>query len=375
MSNAHELFSKFGQSLWLDCFDRSLVDNGGLRILIMDGVRGVISNPDCYSKTVRETDVYDDAIRDFLQADDAIGGEPLYQWLMTKDARMSADVLKSVYDNSEAQDGFVCVELPANVAYNTEHTLNAARHWWKMVDRKNLMINLPATEQGLLALEILVAEGINVNVTHVFTMEDYRAVIQSYLRGLATNPEPEHVRSVASFWLNTLDAKVNQALDNLGIAEVQVLNNQAAVATAKIAYQYYKQVMDSNEYQSQRQRGASLQRPLWVNDMEATVIARESAREDIKSIYMEQLVGSGTVAALSPEEFDAFLLNGQLLHSLDDDIEAAQRIIQVLDSLEVNLPALAPVLREQCLQRLADSQQALFKALDGKRAQLAKEYA
>jgi transaldolase len=370
MNNAHELFSKFGQSIWLDCFDRNLLDSGGLGIPILDGVRGVISNPAAYAKAIADTNIYDSAILDFVQADTAIDGETLYLWLMTKDARMAADMLRPVFDSSGGQGGFVCVDLPARVAYDTKGTIDAARHWWQRIDRRNLMIKLPATKQGLLALETLVAENINVNITDVYCVDDYKSVVQGYLRALAMNPAPESVRSVASFGVDRLDAKVNRALDALDIGEVQFLKNKAAVSTARIAYQYYKQIVDTEEFYAQQKRGAHMQRLLWVIDT-GDITGRDSAG----LIYLEQLIGADTIALLKPDTFDKFLLSGRLLHSLDGDTESAQRIVQAVDSLEISLPAIAPQLREQSVRNLGDAQHAIFNALEDKIVQVTKEYA
>jgi transaldolase len=370
MSNAHELFSKFGQSIWLEGFDLNLLDNGGLEILVLDGVRGVSSNPDMYLKTITDTIIYDNAIEDFCQVDNTVDGNTLYQWLMTRDARQAADILNPVYSGCDGQDGFVNVELPAQVAYEVCDTIDAARHLWKRIDRKNLMIKIPATQQGVLAFETLIAENINVNMTHMFSLDDYKSVLQAYLRGLAQNPDPGKVCSVASYCVGVLDAEVNHQLDELGIAEVQILKNKAAVSSAKMAYQYFNQISKSSEFRALQNRGAHRQRLLWASDSHRT-----AEPDDKKAYYLQQLIGTDTVAALTPEAVDEFLLSGQLLHSLTSDMESALRIPQVLDSLEINLTAIAPQLREKCVRQLEDTHREIIKALEKKRSMHTKEYA
>lgn len=377
MTNPHELYSKFDQSIWLNSFDRNLTEHGGMNMMILDGVRGVISNPHRYANAILESNVYDDAINEFVQTDKSMDNETLYQWLVTKDARTAADALWPVYDNSDGQDGYVCLELPTEAAYETADTIDAARHLWKRINRENLMVNVPATIQGILATETLIADNINVNVTHLFLPEDYKAVVKAYLRGLAKNPEPERVRSVASFSINELDTFVNQKLDDLGIAEVQVLKNKTAVSMAKIAYQYYKQIAESEAFRSEQKRGAKMQRLMWAGispvDSEKTNSGKNGSERN-KLFYEEQLVCANTTVALEPEVFDEFLLSGQFLHSLDNDIQSAQRIPPVLDSLQISLSSLIPQLREKSIQMLADSRLAVFTALKNKRLQLVKEY-
>lgn len=368
MTNAHELLSQFGQSVWLDHFDRSLLERGGLNLLILDGVRGVVSNPGLYRKAIVETGMYDDAIRDFVQTDDGINGDILYQWLQRKDACMAADLLREVYDGSGGLDGYVSVELPANVAYDSADAIEAARHLWKRIDRENLMIKLPATVQGVQALEVLIAEGVNVNMTYLYSMDDYKAVADAYIRGLVHNPNPAAVFSVASFSINDLDFKINHQLDELGIAELQAVKYKTAVSNATMAFRHYRQILESTGFQAQRKRGARMQRLLWSDTTPAE-------QKKPRVFYMEQLIGEETVVALQPEAFDEFLLSGQLIHSLDDDISPARRIFKVLDSLDIDLAAIIPQLRAESIQSLADSRQAVFAALDQKRLQLASEYA
>lgn len=368
MTNAHRLYSEFKQSVWLDYFDPNLLNNGGLDALMLDGVRGAINNPMVFRDTISDGSTYDETIVDLVQSDATIDNETLYQWIITNYAIAAADILKPVYESSGGNDGFVNVELSAHLAYDTQATIEAARHLWKRIKRKNLMIKVPATKQGIDALETLIAEGINVDMTQLYFLEDYKNVARSYLRGLARNPDPLQVRSVASYYLDSLDKVIDSELEQLGISEVQVIKGKAAVSGARIAYEYYQQLLQSDEFKTQQQRGACMQRLLWADTSPSNAQYEET-------YYVEQLIGSDTISAMKPDTFDAFILNGDLLHTLDNDIEAAKRIPQVLESLEIDLPTVTAQLQEQGVEQLSDAHRLIFAALDKKRLRLAKEYA
>ena len=263
MTNAHILYSEFGQSIWLNYFDRNLLVNGGFDGLILDGIRGANNNAEIFFNVFTSSNGYDETIRDFVEDDASIDGETLYQWLITKDTRVAADKLRAVYDSSKGDDGFVSVDIPAHVAYDTDKTLQTARHMWQRINRDNVMIKVPATKQGIAAITPLIAEGININVSCVYSLETYKAVVKAYLRGLGLNPDPSAVRSVASFGLSSFDAVVNDSLEEIGIAEVNVLKGKAAIAGARMAYQHYKQQLASDDFESQHRRGAKMQKLLW----------------------------------------------------------------------------------------------------------------
>jgi len=368
MTNAHRLYSEFSQSVWLDYFDPNLLENGGLDALTLDGVRGAINSPALFPDAISNSKAYDDSIVDLIQSDATIDNETVYQWLVINYASTAADILRPVYESSGGNDGFVNVELPTYLAHDTQATIDEARHLWKRIKRNNLMIKIPSTVQGIEALETLIAEDINVNMTHLFLLDDYKSVVQSYLRGVARNPHPLHVRSVASYFLGPLDKVIDQALEELGITEVQIVKGKAAVSGAKIAYQYYQEVLHSDEFKSLQQRGAGMQRLLWAD------ISPTNAQYN-ETYYVEQLIGPQTVCAMSPDTFDAFILRGNLLYTLDSDIESAQRIPQILRSLEIDLPTIGVQLQEEGVQRIADAHRMIYAALDKKRLQLAKEYA
>ncbi|MGD8571821.1 MAG: transaldolase [Gammaproteobacteria bacterium] len=362
------LFSEYGQSIWLDYIDRNLVENGGLKALIEEGVRGVTSNPTIFHKAITGGNDYDDAIRDLLQADHEIDDETLYQWLAIQDIQMAADTLRPVYENSKGSDGFVSLEVSPHIAYEVDQTIDAARHLWRAVDRPNLMIKVPGTSPGLRAFEQLIAEGINVNVTLLFSVDRYREVTAAYIRGLSKNPHPGKVASVASFFVSRVDSKVDAALDATGKKDAQLLKGKIAIANAKLAYQHHLKVTASTNFETERQRGAKTQRPLW-----ASTSTKNPDYSDV--LYIDQLIGNDTVNTVTPDTLEAFQLHGDLRNTVEMDIDVAQRHLKALTVFGVDLNQITDELEKEGVQKFADSYDQLLAALKEKRSDVAKEYA
>ncbi|AOY87444.1 transaldolase [Marinobacter salinus] len=362
------LHSEYGQSIWLDYIDRNLLLRGGLEALIEQGLRGVTSNPTIFLKAIKESDDYDDAIRDLLQADHEMDDVTLYQWLTIQDVQMAADVLEPVYVSSDGTDGFVSLEVSPHLAFDTYATVEAARHLWHSVDRPNLMIKVPATMAGLPAIEHLIAEGINVNATLLFSVERYKAVAEAYMRGLSLNPHPEKVASVASFFVSRVDTKVDAALDKIGTPEAESLKGCIAIANAKSAYQYFRETIDSEHYKAQRRRGARPQRPLW-----ASTSTKNPKYSNV--LYVEQLIGADTVNTVTPETLDAFQADGELRGTLGSGIRTAKRQLDSLDALGIDLDRIMQELEQEGVRKFADSYDQLLAALKNKRLLVAKHYA
>lgn len=362
------LHSHYGQSIWLDYIDRNLVLRGGLKALVAEGLRGVTSNPTIFHKAIDGSDDYDDSIRDLLQADHEIEDVTLYQWLTVQDVQMAADALEPVYISSDRTDGFVSLEVSPHLAADTDATVEAARHLWRSVDRPNLMIKVPATMAGLPAIESLIAEGINVNVTLLFSLERYKAVTEAYIRGLALNPHPEKVASVASFFVSRLDTKVDAALDEIGTPEAESLKGCTAIASAKSAYQQFKATMASEQYQAQHRRGARPQRLLW-----ASTSTKNANYSDV--LYVEQLIGADTVNTVTPTTLDAFQAHGELRATLDSGVETAKRQLDALGALGVDLAQITEALEREGVGKFTDSYDQLLAALKHKRLVVARHYA
>lgn len=368
MSKMLRLYSEFGESTWLDYVDRNLVTRGGLKTLIDGGLRGVTSNPTIFHSAITGSGDYDDAVLDLMQADHEIPVTGLYEWLTVQDVQMAADLLRPVYDSSGGTDGFVSLEVSPHLAYESEETIEAARHLWQVVGRPNLMIKVPATIPGLPAVERLIAEGINVNVTLLFSITRYKEILNAYLTGLKLNPHPERVASVASFFVSRVDTKVDAALDAIGTPRARELKGRIALANARMAYGHFREFFASPAFEIVRRRGARPQRPLW-----ASTSTKNPDYSDV--LYVEQLIGSGAVATLTPDTLDAFEAHGSIRATLEEDLDAARSDLHALDGLGINLARITDDLEHEGVRKFADDYDRLLAALKQKRQSVAEHYA
>jgi len=360
MSNISRVFSDFGQSIWLDNIDRNLLTCGGLKDLLAVGLRGVTSKPSIFHKAITGSADYDDSIRELLQADHEMDDEALYEQLTIQDVKMAADILQPVYASSDGTDGFVSLEVSPHIAFDADASIESARHLWRSVDRANLMIKVPATAAGLLAMETLIAEGINVNVTLLFSIDRYKALIDSYIRALSHNPHPDKVASLASFFISRVDAKVDAALGEIGTDDALALKGKIAIANAKLAYQYFKEKFASAAFKNEARRGAQQQRPLW-----ASTSVKNAEYSDV--LYVDQLIGSDTVNTLPPQTLDAFQFHGELDATLENDVHAAQQALDSLHALGIDLAQITEELEQEGIQKFADSYDQLLASLKDKR--------
>jgi len=359
---------KHGQSLWLDYIDRNLVSHDGLKLLVDAGLKGVTSNPTIFHKAITSTSDYDDQLRELMEADHEIDEISLYHWLTTQDVQMAADILRGVYDSSGGADGYVSLEVPPDLAYDTEATVKAAQNLWNEIKRPNLMIKVPATKQGLPAVERLIAGGINVNVTLLFSVSRYQEVLQAYLRGLEANPEPGFIASVASFFVSRIDTKIDQKLEQIGSPEALALRGRIAIASAKLAYQHYQEITQGPQFKTQQQRGNRAQRLLW-----ASTGTKNPNYSDV--LYIEQLIGAKTVNTVPPATLDAFLQHGTVRATLEMDIEAAKRDLDNLAKLGIDLAEVTQQLEQEGVASFLDSYQQLLAAFTEKRFVVAKDFA
>lgn len=316
MSNLMTLLDH-GQSVWLDYIDRNLVSNGGLKELVAMGVRGVTSNPTIFDKAISNSSDYDAAIRELIQADHNIDAASLYHWLTLQDIQSAADILHDVYVNTKGRDGYVSLEVSPHLANDTNATIDAARTLWRQVRRPNLMIKVPGTSAGVPAIEALIAEGINVNVTLLFSVAQYEAVAAAYLRGIQKNPDPSQVASVASFFVSRIDNKIDPLLDKVGTDEALTLKGKIAVANAKRAYQQYGQLIRTNDYKQQLDRGARTQRLLW-----ASTSAKNPSYSPL--LYVDSLIGKDTVNTVPPKTLEEFMVHANIRSVLEDQVEIDQ---------------------------------------------------
>jgi len=352
----------FGQSIWLDHLRRGMLVSGKLQQLIdEDGLSGVTSNPSIFEKAIDSSHDYDDAIRTLALA--GRSAREIYQALTVEDVQRAADVLYPIYENTGGRDGFVSLEISPHLAYHTDNTIAKARELWARLDRANVMIKVPATREGLPAIRQLISEGINVNVTLLFDLLRYREVIDAYLRGMmarAARGQSLEVTSVASFFLNRIDALVDPMLETLmrtGGPQAQIamaIHGQVAIASARVAYQIFDDIFGGERFRVLAAQGASPQRLVW--DSTGTKNPKYG-----KSKYIETLIGPETVSTLSFETLKTYRDYGDPAPTLDEDGETALHVLHRLSELGINLGRLAQHLEDTsvresmaCLDRVLD---------------------
>ena len=356
-----------GQSLWLDYVDRDLLTGGGLERLVESGLRGVTSNPTIFHQAITGSSAYDDAILDIIQADHEVNAEALYEWLAIQDIQMACDQLRPVYERSEGKDGFVSLEVSPHLAHDTKSTVEQAHHLWRSVHRDNVMIKVPATEAGLEAIEILTAEGLNINVTLLFSVERYEQVFAAFSRGLGQRDNPRGINSVASFFVSRIDGVVDPKLAAIG-ADASAWLNGAAIASAKMAYQSFERLRRESGFRAQEQRGANVQRPLW-----ASTSTKDPNLSD--TLYVDTLIGPDTVNTVPPKTLDAVLEHGSAAITIDNDLEGARNTLAALPKHGIDMAQVAADLEADGVQKFIDSHDALVTALQGKLRDITARYA
>ena len=345
-----------GQSVWLDFIRRDMVTNGELAALVDEGVTGVTSNPSIFQAAIAGSDLYDEDIA-------AAEGDPLavFEALAVADVQGAADVLRGVYDATDGFDGYVSLEVSPTLADDTEGTIADAHRLWNRVHRPNLMIKVPATPAGIVAIEALIAAGINVNATLMFSMADYEAVAMAYVRGAERTEYPERVASVASFFVSRVDNKIDPALDAVGTDEALALRGIAAVANAKLAYRRYQEIFEGPPFAVARARGAKPQRTLW-----ASTSTKNPAYSDV--LYIDELIGPNTVNTIPPATVDAFRDHGTIdATALTSGVDAAEQHFETLGALGVDVDAITEELQVEGVASFADAFNGLLAAIEAQR--------
>ncbi len=362
MNPLKKLWTDHRQAVWLDFIERRLLTDGGLeRFVNDDGVRGVTSNPSIFQKAIEGGGAYDAAVSALLDADPAMATKDLYEALAIEDIRGAAGVLSSVWSESGGEDGYVSLEVSPHLAHDTEGTVAEARRLWAAVDRPNLMIKVPATAAGTPAIESLIAGGINVNATLMFSLADYEAVAQAYVRGVAACADPGRVASVASFFVSRVDTKVDAALEAIGTDQALALRGKAAVANAKLAYRRFEEVFGDGPFTDHAARGARVQRPLW-----ASTSSKNPAYRDV--FYVEELIGPDTVNTLPVATLEAFRDHGEPRTSITEGVDEAAATMAELAGLGIDMDAVTKELQIEGVAAFAASFDQLLAALDGARS-------
>jgi transaldolase len=362
MNPLQRLWQEHRQAVWLDFIERDLLTGGGLARLVMDdGVRGVTSNPSIFQKAIEGGEAYNEAVSTLLTADSTMSTVSLYEALAIDDIQGAADILRSVWDSSDGSDGFVSLEVSPHLARDTEGTVAEAKRLWAAVDRPNLMIKVPATPEGIPAIESLISAGINVNATLMFSLVDYEAVATAYLRGLEKCADPKAVASVASFFVSRVDTRVDAQLEEIGSTEALALRGQAAIANAKLAYRRFRELFGPEAFAPLVARGAKVQRPLW-----ASTSTKNPAYRDV--VYVEELIGADTVNTLPVVTLEGFRDHGEPRASLLEDVDAADRVFSELAALGVDLDAITSELQTEGVAAFAKAFDQLLGALEEARS-------
>jgi transaldolase len=351
--------AQFGQSIWLDDLRRDLLESGALaRLIVEDGVTGVTTNPTIFDHAIQRSHDYDEQIE--LLVSDGLDAAAIYQTLTIEDVGRAADLLRGVYDMSAGRDGYVSLEVSPRLAHDTEATVAEARRLWGRVARPNLMIKVPATRAGLPAIRRLIHLGVNVNVTLLFGLVRYREATDAYLDGLEDSARGgarvEGIASVASFFLSRIDTLVDTRLDALGTDAAWALRGQAAIASARLAYQDHKALIASPRWQALAAQGARPQRLLW-----ASTSTKDPSYGDVK--YVEALIGADTVSTLPPETLAAYRDHGDPAARLEQDLDASRVLPGRLAGLGIDIEQAAQQLETDGVQKFTQAYEHLLAAL------------
>ncbi|MGA8206897.1 MAG: bifunctional transaldolase/phosoglucose isomerase [Candidatus Dormiibacterota bacterium] len=368
--NSLQRLADEGQSVWYDNLSRELLRKGELTRLIGLGVLGVTVNPTIFEKAVSGGDAYDDEIRELALAGRST--EEIYDQLISDDVRSACDEFGGVYEETAARDGYVSLEVSPGLARDPRNTVAAAGRYWKAVDRPNLMIKIPATKEGVGAVEEALFQGFNVNVTLIFAVSRYRAVMEAYCRGLerrlAAGLPIDRLRSVASFFVSRVDTEADSRLDALAAqaegerrAALEAARGQAAIANAAVAYQAFEEVFRGRRFAALESAGASVQRPLW-----ASTSTKNPAYRDV--LYCEELIAKDTVDTMPPSSIEAFLDHGQVRATLLGHIPEAGPQLAHLRELGVDIDDVTATLEVKGVQSFADSMDKLLAEIGAKRS-------
>jgi transaldolase len=352
-----------GQFVWLDHISRSLITGGLQRLIDQDGLGGITSNPTIFEKAIAGSSDYDAALIRVLDADRNLSDRALAERLIVEDIQMAADVLRPVFDRSDGGNGFVSLEVSPGSAHDTAATVAEARHLWHLVSRPNVMIKVPATTAGIPAVEVLTADGINVNITLMFSLEHYEAVAAAYLRGIERHPDPRRVVSVASVFVSRLDVVADRLLEAIGSPEAMSLRGRIAIANAKRVYHRFREIFHGGTFAALKRRGARMQLPLW-----ASTGTKNPSYSDV--MYVEALIGPDTIATVPPATMDAFRDHGRVRATLGTDVATAEGVLADAAALGVDVRAITEQLQADAVTAFVSSFDGLVATLADKRRQL-----
>jgi transaldolase len=364
-SALHRLHREQDQSPWIDFIDRDLISTGKLKQMVSDGIRGLTSNPTIFAKAVA-TGQYDDLVRREIEAGD--DARQIYEEIAVADVGDAADVLRPVYDESDGTDGFASIEVEPDLSDDTQGTLARARELWARLERPNVFIKIPATEAGIPAIEAAIAEGINVNVTLMFSVDMYRRVARAYIAGLRKRHEKgepiDRVASVASFFVSRVDTKIDPQLEEIGTRSALEARGRAAIANAKLAYEAFGEIFRGSEFSDLLAAGARVQRCLW-----ASTSTKNPDYRDV--LYVEELIGPETVDTMPLDTIKAFSDHGDVQRTLDRDIDGARHAIRLVEAEGISMKQVTDELITEGVASFAKSFDELLATIESKRKELA----
>ncbi len=354
----HQLFNQEGQSPWLDNLRRNWLHNGEMQAWLDKGVRGITSNPSIFQKAIEGSDDYTEQFASLLADGKSI--EESYWGLVTTDIEDALALTRSIYDESNGLDGFVSVEVDPGLARDQAGTEAAARVLWDTIDEPNLYVKIPATAEGVPAIQQMIAEKRSINVTLLFSVERYREVMEAYIAGLeAAEGDLSAISSVASFFISRVDVEVDNRLDALGTDAALALRGKAAVANGKLAYAAFREMFSGPRWDALVERGAQVQRPLW-----ASTSTKNDAYPD--TLYVDALIGPDTVNTIPDSTLANFLDHGTVARTLDADVDEARAVLADIAALGIDLDEVAQLLEDQGVASFEKAFTALIESLEEK---------
>lgn len=363
--------SELGQSIWLDNIERGMLQSGELaRMIREDGLKGITSNPTIFQKAISGSKIYSDAIAKLIQGGKHYDARELFYQLAIEDIQAAADTLMPVYTQSNGRDGMVSIEVSPELAYDTQGTIKEAKYLHQRVDRPNAMIKVPATAAGIPAIETLIADGISVNVTLLFSVSRYREVVEAYLRGLETRLKQKQdigkIASVASFFISRVDSVVDKKLQALAETapasqrpDLKAMQGKTAIANAKLAYAFYSEAFSSPRFEKLRKAGAQPQRLLW-----ASTGTKNPAFSDV--LYVDGLIGPDTVNTVPPATYKAFKEHGTAAPTLTAGLDEAKQHLAALDILQIDSKQVTDQLEKDGVKLFVDSFNDVLNAIESK---------
>src|SRR3712207_1862544 len=353
---------ELGQAPWVDELSREDIKNGGLERMIEDGIVGITSNPAIFQKAIAGSDLYDEQLAELARKED--DPKEMFWGIARTDIRDACDVFMPVYERTGGEDGFVSLEVQPDIAYDSDATTEEAARLHELVDRPNLFVKIPATLQGLVAIEEMISRGKSINVTLIFSLERYREVARAYIRGIKrlveSGGDPSGVRSVASFFVSRIDTEADSRLEDLGADD---LKGELAIANAKLAYQIYKQVFGGSRWRSLEEKGANRQRLLW-----ASTSTKNPDYPDV--MYPENLVGPETVDTMPKSTIRAVMDHAEIRPTLEEGVEEAEELLERLREVGLDYEDVTDVLEQEGIQKFADPFHELLEEIESKGKQL-----